>query len=162
MGVTTESGILIGQVYSVGAVNSTVITVLDTRFSAAVFIGGQTIEDSDGRATAKGDFNHMRNGHLIIDYIDDSVIVNQGSFVVTSGAGTVFPSGLTVGEVVRVDNHSNGIGRYATVRPSSPLNSISRVYIILGYENVESVESVESVDQVEDPFDEFDEEQSFD
>jgi len=164
MGVTTESGILIGQVFSVGAVNSTVITVLDTRFSAAVFIGGQTIEDSDGRATVKGDFNHMRDGLLILDFIDDNIVVNQGSFVVTSGAGSVFPSGLTVGEVVNVENHPSGIGRFATVRPSSPILSISRVYIILGFENVESVEQVEDQvnDQTEDHVEDYDEEQSFD
>jgi len=135
MGVATESGILIGQILSVGATESTVITVLDTRFSAAVFIGGETVdsvEDSDGTATVKGDFNYMHSGLLIIDYIDDNVVVNRGSFVVTSGTGGVFPSGLTVGEVVDVFPHASGIGRYATVRPSSPIEAISHVYLIIG------------------------------
>ena len=135
MGVTTESGILIGQVFDVGATESTVITVLDTRFSAAVFIGGETIENSDGRATVRGDITQMRNGHLILDFIDDNVAVNQGSYVVTSGYGAVFPSGLAVGEVEMVHNHTSGIGRFATVRPSSPIEGISKVYIIIGFDN---------------------------
>jgi len=147
MGVTTESGILIGQVFNVGPTTSTVITVLDTRFSAAVFIGGETIEDSDGTATVKGDFTQMHNGLLILDYIDDNIVVNQGSFVVTSGAGGVFPSGLTVGEVVLVDTHPSGIGRFATVRPSSPINAISEVYVILGFQHQEDDQVAEQVDE---------------
>ena len=151
MGVATESGILIGQILSVGATESTVITVLDTRFSAAVFIGGETVdsaEDSDGTATVMGDFNHMHSGLLIIDYIDDNIVVNRGSFVVTSGAGAVFPSGLTIGEVVDVFPHASGIGRFATVRPSSPIEAISHVYIIIGI----GLETVE--EQEEELFDE--------
>jgi len=147
MGIATESGILIGQVFSVGATESTVITVLDTRFSAAIFIGGETVEDSDGTATVKGDFNHMHSGLLIIDFIDDNVVVNRGSFVVTSGAGAVFPSGLTVGEIVDVFPHPSGIGRYATVRPSSPIEAISQVYIIIGYPNIEEQEEDQDEEQ---------------
>ena len=142
MGVATESGILIGQVLSVEATRSTVITVLDTRFSAAVFIGGETLEDSDGTALVKGDFTQMRNGLMIIDFIDDHVVVNQGSYIVTSGYGGIFPSGLTVGEVVRVYPHASGIGRYATVRPSSPLDALSEVYIILGIQDIEDREDI--------------------
>jgi len=135
MGVATESGILLGQVLSVDATSSVVITVLDTRFSAAVFIGGETLEDSDGTALAKGDFTQMRNGLLIINYIEDNVVINQGSFIVTSGFGGIFPSGLTIGEVVRVYPHASGIGRYATIRPHSPFDALSEVYIILGLDD---------------------------
>jgi len=148
MGVSTEAGILIGQILTVEATTSTVITVLDTRFSAAVFIGGETIEDSDGTANAKGDITQMRNGLLIIDYIDDNAVVNQGSFVVTSGSGGVFPAGLIVGMVERVYNHTSGIGRYATVRPGSPINAISLVYVILGYD----LEREQAEIMPEDPF----------
>jgi len=156
MGVSTESGILIGQILNVGATTSTVITVLDTRFSAAVFVGGEnaTEEDADGTATVKGDFNQMRNGLFIIDFIDDNVVVNQGSFVVTSGRGDVFPSGLTVGEVVSVHTHASGIGRFATVRPSSPINAISEVYVILGFQDVDEQDEIQADEQAEEHNDE--------
>jgi len=164
MGIASESGILYGQVFSVGATESTVITVLDTRFKAAVFIGGETtesIEDSDGTASVRGDFNHMHSGLLIIDFIDDNVVVNRGSFVVTSGAGGVFPSGLTVGEIVQVYDHASGIGRYATVRPSSPIESITEVYIILGFDhdNVDGPVDEPIDEPAEEPFEDWDEDQ---
>jgi len=135
--VTTEEGVLLGQVSDVRANESTVITVLDTTFSAAVFVGGTGSDDSDGTATAKGDFNFMRSGLLIIDHIDDDVTLLTGSTIVTSGRGGIFPAGLTVGEVVNVYTHASGIGRYATVRPLRDIYTIRTVFFIIEFENPE-------------------------
>jgi len=138
MPVATEYGVLIGQVSSVGATQSIVITILDTTFSAAVFVGGESAEDSDGTATARGDFTQMRSGLLTIDHIDDDIVVNPGSTVVTSGLGGVFPPGLTIGEVVAVNPHASGIGRYATVRPMREnMETIQTVFVIMDFENPE-------------------------
>jgi len=138
MPVATEYGVLIGQVSSVGAINSTVITILDTTFSAAIFVGGDGVDDSDGTATARGDFTQMRNGLLTLDHIDDDIVVNPGSTVVTSGFGGVFPPGLTVGEVVSVQPHASGIGRFATVRPMRDnMETIQTVFVIMDFENPE-------------------------
>jgi len=134
MPVATEYGVLIGQVSEVGANTSTVITVLDTTFSAAVFIGGDGSDDSDGTATVKGDFVHMRNNLLILDHIDDDLVVNPDAIIVTSGLGGVFPNGLVVGEVERVFNHTSGIGRYATVRPLRDIDTVNNVFIITDFE----------------------------
>jgi len=148
MGVATEHGMLIGQVFYVGATSSIVITVLDTRFSAAAFVGGDSGEraDADGTATVMGDFTQMRNGLLLLDHIDDDMTVITGSSVFTSGAGGVFPSGLTIGEVVRVSGHDSGIGRYASVMPMVNFDSIHTVFVILSVETTESgiVEAPES------------------
>jgi len=137
MPVATEYGVLIGQVTEVGATSSTVITVLDTTFSAAAIVGGDGTDDSDGSVTVKGDFTYMRSGLLTLDYIDDDLIVNPGFRVVTSGRGGVFPSGLIVGEVENTFSHSSGIGRYATVRPMRDIDTINHVFIITDFENPE-------------------------
>jgi len=137
MGVATEYGVLIGQVSEVGATQSTVITVIDTTFSAKVFVGGESETTADGTATAKGDFTQMRRGYLLLDFIDDDLIVLHESIIVTSGQGGVFPPGLTIGEVVEVSNHTSGIGRYATIRPLRDLEAIQTVFIIIDFENPE-------------------------
>jgi len=134
-GVATEYGVLIGQVTEVRATTSTVITVLDTTFSAAVFVGGDGSDDSDGTATVKGDFVYMRNGLMILDHIDDDLVVNPDSLIVTSGLGGVFPTGLVVGNVENVHSHASGIGRYATVRPMRDIDTINNVFIITDFEN---------------------------
>jgi len=135
-GVATEYGVLIGQVAEVGATNSTVITVLDTKFSAAGFVGrGEGGEEDDGGITVRGDFAYMRSGLLVIDFIDDDVSVIPGDTVTTSGLGGVLPIGLIVGEVVDVFLHANGIGRYATVRPMRDVDTVSTVFVITEFEN---------------------------
>ena len=121
--IITGSGMLIGRVTTVDARTSTVITILDTTFSAGVYIG------EGGGATAMGDFSLMGTGYLILDHFPDATPVAPGDDVVTSGIGGVFPSGLVVGEVVSVRDHSTGIGRYAVVRPMLPLEDIAHVFI---------------------------------
>jgi len=133
--VATEYGALIGQVSEVRGTDSTVITILDTTFSAAVFIGGDGAEVSDATATVKGDFSHMRSGILILNYIDDDLVVNPGAMIVTSGHGGVFPPGLTVGTIETVHGHTSGIGRYATIRPMREILTINNVIIITDFEN---------------------------
>jgi len=135
MPVSTEYGVLIGQVLEVRATESTVITVLDTKFSAAAFVGGDNREEADGSVTVKGDFQQRRNGLLIIDHIDDDLNILTGADVFTSGEGGVFPSGLNVGKVVAVYNHANGIGRFATVRPSRDIDTVQEVFVVTDFEN---------------------------
>ena len=147
MAVATEYGVLIGQVSDVRATSSTVITILDTTFSAAAFVGGDNIDDADGTVTVRGDFTQMRNGLLTLDYIDDELTVNPGSEVFTSGSGGVFPSGLTIGNVVAVYNHTSGIGRYATVRPAREIERFENVFVITNFENPENPDNPENTDR---------------
>ena len=141
MGVATEYGVLIGQVTDVRAMEATVITILDTTFSVAAFVGGverEGVEAGAGTgvsATATGDFNFMRNGLLILDYIDDDVTLLRSDPVITSGAGGVFPPGMLVGEIEAVFPHANGIGRFATIRPIREIDTISTVFVIIEFEN---------------------------
>ena len=138
MGVVTEEGALIGQVFEVGSVQSTVITILDTRFSAATFVGRTDGgEEVDSSVTARGSFEYMRSGLLTLDNIDEGLIVRHGDMVSTLGIGAVFPARLVVGEVSEVFRHATGIGRYATVTPTVDIGSISTVFIITEFDNFE-------------------------
>jgi len=130
--VITEYGVLIGQVTDVAATQATVVTILDTTFSAGAFVG-----DGDTRATVKGDFNLMRAGLLMLDHIDDDQVVLPGDQVVTSGSAGIFPSGLIVGDVIEVHRHNTGVGRYATVRPTRVIDAILEVFVITGFESSE-------------------------
>jgi len=128
-GVATEYGVLIGQVTEVSATTSIVVTILDTTFAAAAFVG-----DSDGTATVKGDFSFMHNGLLILDHIDDDLIVLPGDLVVTSGHGGMFPTGLVIGRVEEVFRHNTGIGRFATVKPMREIATLLDVHVITDFE----------------------------
>ena len=123
--VITEYGVLIGKITDVGAITSTFISVLDTTFAAGVIIG-----ENGGFATARGDFDLMNQGLLKLDHISGEQPVLPGDSIVTSGSSGVFPAGLVVGEIVEVFNHSTGVGQYATVAPTVPLEMILHVYVI--------------------------------
>ena len=133
MGVTTDHGLLIGQVFEVGSTQSTVITIVDTKFSAAALVG----RGDDTQVTARGDFMYMRSGLLMLDNIDDELTLLPGDSVVTSGHGGVFPAGLVIGEVYEVFPHASGIGRFATVRPLLDLDSVSSVFVIIDFEDLD-------------------------
>ena len=134
MGVTTEHGMLLGQVFEAGPTTSTIITIIDTKFSLAAFVGrGET--DVPVSVTARGDFALMRNGLLMLDDIDDDLTLLVGDFVVTSGTGGVFPAGLILGEIYDIHRHDSGIGRFATVRPMLDISSINAVFVITEFEN---------------------------
>jgi len=130
--VITEYGVLLGRISDVGATTSTFVSVLDTTFSASVLIG-----ENGASATAKGDFSYMSQGLLTLDHITGDHPVLPGDSVVTSGAGGVFPAGLVIGVVAEVLTHSTGVGQYATVRPTLPLEMITYVVIITEFDVAE-------------------------
>lgn len=133
--VTTEFGVLIGQVYDVGPDTSTVITVLDTKFSAAAYVG-RTDTDSDlsTSAVAKGDFAYMNSGRLLLDQVDENLLVRKGDYVITSGLGGVFPPGLIIGMIDEVTRNASGIGQYALIVPSVNFDTVTNVFIITGWD----------------------------
>jgi rod shape-determining protein MreC len=127
--VITASGVLIGRVTDVGLSTSTVVSILDTTFAAVVHIG-----DSGETATARGDFSFMNLGLLVLDNIDDGTPVAPGDTIVTTGYAGVFPPGLVLGQVLEVFNHPTGIGRFATIRPILPIDSIRYVFVIVDFD----------------------------
>ena len=126
--VVTEYGVVIGQVTSVEATTSTVITVLDTTFSLSVHVG-----EAEGLGTLRGDFNYMHNGLMVLDHIDEDLAVMVGDRIATSGLGGVFPPGLIVGEVLEIRPHITGVGRYATVLPIRDINTIVNVFVVIEF-----------------------------
>lgn len=131
--VITETGALIGVVSEVEANSSTVITVLDTKFSYGAYI-----ERNDEHAIATGDFSLMKQEQLKLDYIQDTTEIVTGDTIITSGKGGVLPAGLVIGTVQEVVTNPTGIGRYATIKPAADLMSLTNVYLITSFEITES------------------------
>lgn len=127
--VITETGALIGIVSDVEANVSTVMTIIDTKFSYGAFI-----ERNDERAIAAGDFTLMKQDLLKFDYLQDTMDIVMGDTIITSGMGGVLPSGLVIGTVQEVLTYSTGISRYAVIKPAADLKSLANVYLITSYE----------------------------
>src|SRR5687768_13374876 len=92
--VITGTGVL-GQVFRTGPFSSEIILITDSEHALPVQVlrsGVRTIALGTGRATA-----------LELPYVPQNYDVQVGDVLVTSGLGQVFPFGLPVGRVTRVE-----------------------------------------------------------
>jgi rod shape-determining protein MreC len=92
--VVTGSGVL-GQVFRTGPFSSEIILLTDAEHALPVQVlrsGVRTIALGTGRATA-----------LELPYVPQNYDVQVGDVLVTSGLGRVFPFGLPVARVTKVD-----------------------------------------------------------
>lgn len=56
--------------------------------------------------------------------------VKKGDLVETSGAGGVFPQGLTIGKVSEIEPDHYGLTKIIYVEPAAELNNLDRVIVV--------------------------------
>jgi len=127
--VITEEGYLVGVVDVVETTSSTVITILDTRFSVGAYI-----DRTDKRYIAMGDFSLMKQELLKFGYMEGSAEIIADDTIITSGKGGILPAGLVIGTVQEVVTSSTGIDKYATIKPAADIKSLADVYLITSFE----------------------------
>jgi rod shape-determining protein MreC len=72
-------------------------------------------------------------------HIDPEADIRAGDVIITSGMGSIYPLGLSVGRVVSVSPDENTRTLTAVVEPSVDFENVSKVMIITNY-NVYSAE----------------------
>ena len=130
--VITAAGEVVGVVKSVSTVTSICISVTDPDFAVSVNLN--KVSES---ASAKGDYSMMKDGLLMLDYIDDSNKVLPGDTVITSGKGGIFPDGLLVGYIVEIISDETGLSDCAIVEPAADLDNVMDVFVITDFEIIE-------------------------
>ena len=127
MPVITPIGV-IGYVSEVGLNWCTVTTLLEQDSSIGAYI-----PRSGASGIVTGDYSLASNGLCRISYVEAGADVQIGDRVYSSGAGSIYPSDLLIGEIVsvEVDEYSRVI--YANVRLSVDLSSLQWVVILVGY-----------------------------
>ena len=114
-----------GVVRYVNPNSSQFVSVLDSRFAAAV-IAPRT-EDI---GIASGDTSLMQQGLLRLDLNEAAAQIMPGDEILTSSESSMFPTGLRLGEVVSVHTTPDGLRRYAKIRPAADLSDLEIVLII--------------------------------
>ncbi len=125
--VITENG-LIGWVCQADAATCKVKTVLspDTKTGAkdkqsgdnGIINGSATLCDQNLTAMTKLAENHK---------------VKKGDMIVTSGTGGVYPGGLLIGEVQRVEFNAYDASRYAVIKPYEDIRTVSTAAVITDF-----------------------------
>ena len=126
--VVSENGLL-GWVCQADATTCKVKTVLspDTKTGArdkqsgdnGIINGSASLCDQNLTAMTKLAENHK---------------VKKGDMIVTSGTGGVYPGGLLIGEVVRVEFNSYDASRCAVVRPYEDIRYVSTAAVITDFD----------------------------
>lgn len=114
---------LVGHVVSVTENTSKVQTIIDTASSVSCVMS--TTDDS---VVCKGTLDDT--SVLKAMYIPTDANVVQGDSIETSGLGGIYPKGIHVGTVKKVNNTQNMTDRYAIVETAVDFNKLNTVLVI--------------------------------
>ena len=113
---------LVGQVVETAPhFGASTILLLTDRQSA---VGAMT-----SRRQAKGILQGTGDRLCKMSYLDFDADVREGDLVVTSGDSTIFPRGLVLGKVVKVEKDKTYSQMTAIVEPAVPFNELSAVQV---------------------------------
>lgn len=128
MAVITTNG-LIGKISKVYPTSSEVklITSSDINYKVSVSI---KVNGTDSHAILNG--YDAKNNLLKIEGVDKSIPLEKGNVVVTSGLGEVFPAGIYVGTVEKIESDKYNLSRNVYLKTKQDFNSIHYVTVLKG------------------------------
>ena len=129
-----SSGVVMGYISDVGLNWSKATSILEDSSSVGVYD-----ERSGVMGVLEGDYLLASEGLCRMNYLEEGADVKVGDRILTGGYGSVYPRGLTVGYVERVEESEFSRTTVAYVRPAafdlSGSDKISEVMIITDYES---------------------------
>ncbi len=114
-------GGLVGQVIEVSPLTCRVRLLADPQSSISAYL-----QSSRDECIISGSVD----GLLYLEYLDDSVQVEVGDVVVTSGMGGTYPSGIAIGTVTNVISEAGTSDRTIIVSPLAEADSLEEVTIV--------------------------------
>lgn len=122
LAVITPLGVL-GMVIDVNGHTSRVLLDTDTRSNIDVIIQRTRV-----RGVAEGSGGNT----LVLKYIQQEQAddVRIGDVVLTSGLTGIFPKGLVIGEVSRIEQSPDSFFKYIEVRPAADIDNVEEVLVV--------------------------------
>lgn len=114
---------LVGYVISTTSSTAKIQTIIDTSSSTSCLISS-----SRDSIVCKGTLNDV--AHLKAMYIPTNATLSQGDTVETSGIGGIYPKGILVGNISKVENASDLSNRYALVELAVDFEKLETVLVI--------------------------------
>lgn len=122
MVVMTSLG-LVGHVINVSSNAAEVVLIVES--SSAV--GGLIqVTRTPGVVEGLGD----NSGYLKMRYLAKDAPIREKQVIVSSGLGGIYPKGVPIGRVVKVETESNGLEKYAILEPFVDFNLLEEVFVI--------------------------------
>lgn len=124
MAVITPKG-LVGKVVYSTPESSKVVAIIDNGSYASA-----RLSKTRDLVGIRGDLTLNDQGLIRMVYIPVGVQVSEGDIVETSGMGGIFPSGIMIGTVVKVDNDKPQLMRSALVQPAADFKRLEEVVVL--------------------------------
>lgn len=130
MTVVNHDG-LIGRILSVTNKTAEVLLILDSESG----VGGRIFEN---RVTPGVVVGTGRTEYLQMIHLSHDILIEEGQTVVTSGLGGLFPKGIRVGTIFKVEFEANGLMKTALVKPFVSFSTLEEVFVVLETKNPEA------------------------
>lgn len=127
MAIIDSAGGLVGKVKQASEFSSTVQLLTDNDRTNRVSAMIATLEQPEYGFIEGYD---EETGLLIMRKIDIEAEIEPGEVVTTSGKGGVFPSGLIIGEIVRVEPDEYGLTQNAYIEPTADFYALDYIFIV--------------------------------
>ena len=128
-----SNGVVLGYITKVGPNWSKAASILES--SAAI---GVYNERSGVTGVLECNYKLAGEGLCVLNYLEENADIKEGDRILTGGFGSVYPRGLVVGYVERVEDNEYSRTVKAYVRPEafniSASDKISKVMVITDYE----------------------------
>lgn len=124
MTVLTPSG-LVGKVIKVFDFSCQVTTILDVSNAVSC-----SLTKTGDLVTAIGDMGLVKEGILKLKYVPSNIELLEGDVIETSGIGGIYPKGIYVGTIKKVEEDKGSKKQYALIEPGVDFSKIREVLII--------------------------------
>lgn len=139
MAIITDEG-LAGIVTDVALNHAICTCAINPNFTVSAYTERVVLEGEEDvtvksaeSIVATGNFMDAASGCMRIEYIGDTSEIKVGDKVKTSGAGGIYPRGLSIGEVVDILNDEYSQGTYALVKTTVDINTVENVMVITDF-----------------------------
>jgi rod shape-determining protein MreC len=122
MAVVGSEGV-VGRVIEISAHTAKVLLVTDPNSAVDVILQ---------RSRAQGIMEGKVEEFCILKYVQKSDDVQMGDKVITSGLGGIFPKGLIIGTVTKVERKRPGVFQYVEVAPTVNFSRLEEVLVLKG------------------------------
>ena len=120
MVVVTTDG-LVGRVAKVWPDMSKVQLIIDRNSGVGAMVQ---------RTRANGVIAGMMKSICEFKYYDDKEDLREGDVLITSGLGMVYPKGIVIGKVSKIENKSLNYSRYIEVSPYVNFSKLEEIFIL--------------------------------
>lgn len=137
MAVITEDGI-VGCVTEVGINWCKITSIVEDSFAVGAYVAR-----TGDHGIVKGDSSRRADGTCLMSSLPENSEIQEGDLILSSGIGSVYPAGITVGKVISVSSDPATRTKTAIIEPSVKFDNIKKVMIIKSY-TVSETEADES------------------